>query len=122
MSSWTLSFLDEGVERLHGQEANIALIRDPLRWDLHVRRRVIVWKEFGDGETIWLGFSVSYFSLCRASKLRAFPDRLSPGILFDEGSHPVRNGHDEVLITKPETANKVEVRFHASNNSDRRRE
>ena len=77
-----------------------------------------------DGDLIvWLGLARSYFLLCRAWELRAYPDgKVYPEFCLTRNCLTFYRGEVQVAFENRATANSVHVRFVASKTDHKREE
>ena len=115
MSNCIIAVVGKGIDRAHGMSKRKAQVRLPLPWLLLSQDREALASMEDGGRVMWLGLAVSYFSLCRASELRAYADgKVHPEFRLTRECLMLSREGVQFELGNRSTATVVQMRFVAS--------
>ena len=98
-------------------------VRLPLTWSILSQGWRVVTTTVDEGVVMWLGPTLSYLLLCRASELCAYADgKGHPESYLTRNSLTFLSGEERLSFENRARANAVQVRFRASKSDQKREE
>lgn len=112
----------KGIDRIRGMTGKQAQVRLPLTWSMLSQGYHTVASAPDGGKVVWLGLTLSYFLLCRASELFAYANGLvHPDFCLTRDCLRYFHGDTQVETEDRARADSVRIRFVASK-ADQNRE
>ena len=111
----------KGIDRAHGMTPKKSTGPLPLTWSILSQERRVVTTTVDEGDVMWLGLTLSYFLLCRASELWAYADgKVHLEFCLTRNSLTFLSGEERLSFENRARANAVQVRFRASKSDQKR--
>ena len=111
----------KGIDRAHGRTTKKSTVWLTLTWSILSQGRRVVTTTVDEGVVMWLGLTLSYSLLCRASELWAYADgNLHPEFCLTRNSLTFLFGEERLSFDNRARANAVQVRFRASKSDQKR--
>ena len=103
------------IDKAHGTAKKKNQARFPVRRAMLAQGREVVARLADGGYVMWLGLAVSYFFLCRASELWAYPNgQVHPELCLTRNYLTFVHGGVQVAVEDRSTATAVQVKCWAS--------
>ena len=111
----------KGIDRAHEKTPKKVPVRLPLTWSTLSQGQRLVTSMADGGRVMWLGFTLSYFLLCRASESWAYANgKVHPEFCLTRNCLTFLQGEGQVAFENRSSANAVQVRFVASEHDQKR--
>lgn len=112
---------EKGIDRLRGASGRKARVRLPLTWSILSHGYLTVTSSEAGGIIMWLGLALTYFLLCRASELYAYPNGLvHPEFCLTRDCLTFFSGGVQLDVGDRARADSVKIRFEASKTDQNR--